>query len=395
MVARTTLLVVTLAVAGACASTHYDALTPEAMLPDLARLRTRADQLRNERGFVTVGRAGDEPIRLAYRHIPADDDEWLVVALHGVLADSGTWDYFLGALGGKREILLIDFPGCGKSDKPDPELLPPEAYTPDDLARQVLLVIRARVRPGQRIAVVGHSLGTLVILRMLGSPALLDEFAAEIAVIERAILFAPVDFAIACKQPVFEKIAHLSNFEVSIGRMLGILDETVAKGCSRGAADPDRYPREAVDRLIELLDDPARLEAAQYMLRRACPFDECECLDWDRVRELVAQYRNVTVPCLLVPGARDATFPCAMGYKLLAQLPKARLHVIEQCGHAVPTEAPEEAARLVDRFLDVSVEGYALVTDGVVPAPSRAGVRPSGPALPDRRSRIVQVCAKF
>lgn len=63
---------------------------------------------------------------------------------------------------------------------------------------------------------------------------------------------------------------------------------------------------------------------------------------WPRLGE-------ITVPVLVVTGARDTRF-CALGERLAAGLPDARLVVIEGAGHAVPFERPDAFVAAVRAF---------------------------------------------
>jgi len=58
---------------------------------------------------------------------------------------------------------------------------------------------------------------------------------------------------------------------------------------------------------------------------------------WDRLREL-------TMPAVVVVGERDAKFR-ALGERLVAALPDARVEVVPGAGHAVHQEAPDAIAR--------------------------------------------------
>jgi len=60
---------------------------------------------------------------------------------------------------------------------------------------------------------------------------------------------------------------------------------------------------------------------------------------WDRLAEL-------PMPCDVVAGERDAKF-VALGERLVAALPNARLHVVAGAGHGVPREAPCEVAAVL------------------------------------------------
>lgn len=330
----------------ACASTYHSMPAPS---PELRALADAAAALPNERGRVAA--AGG--VELHYRQTRAES-EWLVVLLHGVLSDSRTWDYLAGDLGRDHALLLIDFPGCGLSDKPSPSEVGPLGYSPTALARHVYCALRARLGGHDappRVALVGHSLGTMVILRMLGDASLRAEFPDVLARIERAVLLSPVDFAVEKKDPTFAKIAKLTAVEVTIANITAILKERTAKVVRQGAVDPDGVPQAEAARLVEVLSDGPRRRAAQAMIIQAVPFTEDEFPDWPRIRALVADYANVDRPCLIVHGACDETFGVAVAYKLHAQLPDAWLHVLADRKHALPSEAPRQCAREIRGFL--------------------------------------------
>jgi len=62
---------------------------------------------------------------------------------------------------------------------------------------------------------------------------------------------------------------------------------------------------------------------------------------WDRLGEL-------TMPAAVLVGERDAKFR-ALGERLAATLPDARLEVVPGVGHRVHLEAPEALARAIER----------------------------------------------
>ena len=65
---------------------------------------------------------------------------------------------------------------------------------------------------------------------------------------------------------------------------------------------------------------------------------------WDRLGTL-------GMPALVVWGEDDAAIPVAVGERLAAALPDARLHVLAGCGHLPTLERPAEVAALVDAWL--------------------------------------------
>ena len=65
-------------------------------------------------------------------------EERVVVFVHGVLANRSTWRFIVGDLGCDHSILLVDLPGSGASDKPNPAVVGEGFYAPDSLAQMTL-----------------------------------------------------------------------------------------------------------------------------------------------------------------------------------------------------------------------------------------------------------------
>ena len=104
--------------------------------------------------------------------------------------------------------------------------------------------------------------------------------------VERAVLLAPVDFAVERKHPTFEEVADLSGFSVTVGDALGLLRKQVAHSVYYGAGNPGRMPQEEADRLEEILRCSDTRLPAQAMIRQAVPFTSEERPDWPRIERL-------------------------------------------------------------------------------------------------------------
>jgi pimeloyl-ACP methyl ester carboxylesterase len=340
---------VILVLLAACANTRGK-LPPLEEVDDLWQLSRAAAALPNATGFVEVGKVDGQPIKLYFRHTRAKESQGTVVLLHGLLSDSRAWDLVLGDLGRDHDVLLIDLMGCGKSDKPDPDDIGEQGYSPTALARQVLEVTRERTKD-RRVTVVGHSLGGMVILRMLGAPALRREYKDVVRRIEHAVLVSTPSFAVERVHPTFEEIAGLSDIAVALADVFEVLGERVARSVYYGAGDPSRMPRGEADRAEGALRRRATRRAAQAMIRQAVPFTKQRRPDWDKIDRLVADYRNVDVPCLILWGARDETFSVAVGHMLRDQLPQAELRILPRRMHQLPVEAPRDCASYIRRFV--------------------------------------------
>jgi pimeloyl-ACP methyl ester carboxylesterase len=345
-----------------CAS-PYRKLSASTDVPRLSRLERHAATLPGRTYRIPVeGREGDLR-RLTVEEIGEGDGERLVVLLHGVLSDRTTWRYVAGDLGRSEHLMLVDLLGCGESDRPDPEVLGPHGYGATAQARRVLQALRTRIRwpdAPARLALVGHSLGGAVILRMLGDPELQSDFADVVERVDRVVLLSPLDFAVEKVHPTFDDIAKLGRTKVGLARMLGLLGREVTHSSLDAFADSGLATREDARRLADILKRRESRRPAQAMLRQAVPFHEkTRRPDWERIDELEADYVNVDVPTLILWGERDETLPVSMGYKLQAQLPDARLTVVKESMHSLQLERPGLTARLIREFLVEARDGSA------------------------------------
>jgi pimeloyl-ACP methyl ester carboxylesterase len=239
------------------------------------------------------------------------------------------------------------------SDCPDPANLGPHGYAPDAMAHRVLQALDAYLdtRTQQpKITLVGHSLGGLIALRMMGSHELRARYDRVARRVDRMVLLSPVDAEFVNPPATLRAMATVSPMEIAIGDATGILRRRVASGIHDSVFDPrQRALREDVDWLCAALTRTDTLLALQAILRQAVPMNG-DRPDWPAIRSIVADYANVDVPCIIVWGRYDETLPESMGFKLTAQIPTAELHVVEDCKHSVHLERPRLAAKLVREF---------------------------------------------
>jgi pimeloyl-ACP methyl ester carboxylesterase len=66
---------------------------------------------------------------------------------------------------------------------------------------------------------------------------------------------------------------------------------------------------------------------------------------------LTQRYAEITLPTLLLWGRGDRVVPLAVGERLAREMPEARLHVLEACGHLPAEECPDESFSVLTQFL--------------------------------------------
>jgi pimeloyl-ACP methyl ester carboxylesterase len=328
----------------------YPNLRSQAEIPCLAPLIQAYNHLPKTTRRVTTVRSRQR-IDIAVHQVGTSTHQTILICIPGVMGDSASFRFMVGALANDYDFWLIDPPGCGDSEKPDPKTLGRDGYGPSAMAERELQAIAAcfgECRRPVRALVVGHSLGGLVALRAFADPDLRARYAEVLNRVEGLVLLAPCNVFLNQANPDLASRAELSGLKVALGNGLGVIREAVAQHLAASYYHSHCLPREEVDHTVQVISDNATRNAFKAMLRQALPFDEkTRQPDFSQMLRLESWYTNVTLPCQIIWGKCDQTLYVAMGYMLERQLPNARLTVISDCKHSPNLECPAACARLV------------------------------------------------
>ena len=343
---------IAIATAG-CASTKYASLVNQRDVPDLATALEATNEHPNHTVMVpTRGPEGEPEVHIAIHKIESPGDRKLLVMIHGVFSNSSAWRFMVGDLAKDFDLWLIDLPGCGLSDKPAPEQMGPNGYSPPALGHRVLEALQtelAKRADDKPIGIVAHSLGGTVTLRMFGDPALRERFSAVTSRTDRLMLLSPFDVAINKMDPTFAQVAEANGLLIDAGAAIGYIQDRVAEGTLASVIDPKRALREEADLRISILTTPETRAAAQAMIRQATSW-KGRRPDWQVNLAATALYRNVKVPTLIIWGEQDEILPCAMGFKIAAQMHQADLVCVPEVMHSPELERPTLICRLIREF---------------------------------------------
>lgn len=250
------------------------------------------------------------------------------VLLHGYGASSFSWRAWVPALERRGRVLLVDLKGFGSAPQPDDG-----RYAPTDQAE---LVRRLLVqRDARDVTLVGHSLGGGVAL--LAALHLLDDGADRL---RRLVIVAGA----AYRQPLppFVSFAHRPRFSRLLLRILGA--RFVARAVLRTCVyDTTRITKEQVEGYAAPL---RRRGSARVLIDTALQIVPAG-LD-----ALTARYGEVDVPTLLLWGRQDPVVPLTTARRLAEALPRARLVLLDRCGHVPVEELPEASWQVLETFLD-------------------------------------------
>lgn len=240
-----------------------------------------------------------------------------VILLHGIGASSFAWRYTLPALLPHCTIFAPDMFGCGESDKPaiDYSIASLATYVAEFM--DVIGVAKADV--------IGHSLGGGIALQL--------------------------------SQLFPDRIARLGLVSTGgMGRELHwLLRITTLPGAS-GILGMLAHPRSRVAYASRIMER-RRMRRLRVEFDAAAPTVIDRLRAHDSRRAFLRMLRSVsdlkgqkmsalphlgqlTVPVLIIWGARDRTIPLAHARLALAVLPCAHLEILDQCFHRPQIEAP-------------------------------------------------------
>ena len=328
----------------------YANLRSENEIPCLAPLVRQYRDLPKRTRLVETTRDG-RMVRLAVTQVGSGRHARVMVCIPGVMGDHLAWRFVVGALAQDCDFWLIDPPGCGDSEAPNPKTLGPGGYSPSAMADRELQAIAACLtdcsQPVQ-LVMVGHSLGGLVAIRAFADPDLRLRHRQTLARFEGLVALAPADVLMPEPNQHLKAMSVLSGTKVKAASGLGLLREKVAEYMAEGFYASRCLSREEVDNAVHVIADNGHRLAFQAMLRDALPFDpKTGRPDLGRMQALESWYGNVDVPVQILWGNCDQTMPVHMGYKMAAQLPRARLTVLPDCRHTPNLEYPALCARLM------------------------------------------------
>lgn len=248
--------------------------------------------------------------------------------LHGYAGSSFTWRHWAPTLARRGRVLLVDMKGFGEAPKPDDG-----RYGPEHLADLVVQLVRDLDL--QRLTLIGHSLGGGVAL--IATLALRDSGERRL---HRLVLVASA--AYPQRLPPFVAFARRPLLSTLVIRLLG--PRVVIRAALRAIVyDRSSVTEQQVTAYARPLESREGIRALLDAGRQIVP---------DALDELSRRFSEIDLPTLVMWGRHDRVVPLTIGVRLAADLPNARLEILEECGHMPPEELPEASLAILQSFLD-------------------------------------------
>jgi pimeloyl-ACP methyl ester carboxylesterase len=257
-----------------------------------------------------------------------------VLLLHGIADSTRAWRHVMAPLAAEYDVIALDLPGCGRSDKPETD------YSLGAQAAAVRFFLDALSL--DLVTVVGHSLGGGVAMTFSYH---YPERVGRLALVASGGLGRDLHPMFkAATLPVVPKYVVRLLFDRRIRRVRNFVQLLYGQfGRDPLFVNPWAYRAELAE-LLEAMESPGAQAAFFSMLGSASNVAGQAVSALDRLH--LARF-----PFLIVWGKEDRVFPVAHGVRAATLVPHARLVVLDGCGHLPQIECADRFIRVLRRWL--------------------------------------------
>jgi len=263
-------------------------------------------------------------IRIYYTEAGQGDP---LILLHGFGETHATWEKLMPALARRHRVVSVDLKGAGYSDKPDDG----RYHVADQAAIVEALADKMHL---QGVTLVGHSLGGgVALMTALQWQSSGDHRLQRLILIDSAGMSDRPPRVIAeLRWPLFGPLMlYLANPTILVRQIL-----------SGNYDDPTLVEPRLVEAYARSLQSPGGRQALIMTARQVIP---------EHFPELIARYRTLDVPALIIWCREDRILPFSDAEKFGKTLPRATVRPLDRCGHSPQEEHPEETLRAMESFL--------------------------------------------
>ena len=250
-----------------------------------------------------------------------------IILLHGFGGCSYSWRFLAPELAKDHRVFTIDLKGYGLSDKPEDG-----NYAVSGQADLVAAFIRSQDL--HDLVIMGHSMGGGVTLMTY-----LKVREDEPGRIKSLVLIDSAGYP--QKMPWFIWLAKAPGLG-SVGGKLISPRFAAAQVLRKCYYYKDKITEEQIDTYAYYGSLPGAREAVVATAKQIVP---------DDIDALIAQYKTIRVPVLIVWGEEDEVVPLSVGKNFKRDIPGSELVILPKCGHMPPEEEPGETTRIVKEFL--------------------------------------------
>lgn len=285
---------------------------------------------------LVLGQHRGRPLEVSYWDNEHQGSGPALLLIHGLFDHKGTWQGLWPRLQDRFRLVAVDLVGFGHSSKPRLDDCPPSYRYSAAMHAENLREVIGRLGL-QQVVLAGHSLGGGIALYLCCT---WPELAGRL---RGLVLIAPA----AYPQPLPGYARQLADWRGAIlqwplvPRLVlgtGLAEWAVRRTLLRVFHDPAKIPAGSLEAAIGVLRTRDVFYAYQNAVRNIVPPDH---------EALVARFGQIGCPALVLWGRQDRIVPVEFAARLAAEIPAARLRIIEECGHAPHLEHPDLVAGVI------------------------------------------------
>jgi pimeloyl-ACP methyl ester carboxylesterase len=250
-----------------------------------------------------------------------------IVLLHGFMLSHQAFSTLIPLLSQNHDVLAIDLPGFGESDRPLPPRFSYELSAMADVVDEAMQVLKV-----SSAQVLGHSMGGGIGLTLA---------ARHPERVERLVMSNPAIYPLSLppeSAPLFWPTIGKLLWKRAVPRFM------LARSFrNEQVHDARSITREFLDYHWECFCRVDARESSYAMMRVLA-----------RLSNSNADPGKVRAPTLVVWGDEDRLIPISHGRRLAKTVPGARLLIVPATGHLPFLERPDEFLRQVGGFLDAA-----------------------------------------
>ncbi|MDQ6596706.1 alpha/beta hydrolase [Bacillus salipaludis] len=269
---------------------------------------------------VLTGHQQVNNINIYYEFYPKSTTDKTVILLHGFLSSTFTFRHLIPLLKQDYQVLSIDLPPFGKSDKSSRYV-----YSYKNLAQTVIKL--TELFGIKKMTLLGHSMGGQIVLNIL-------HMMPELA--DKAILLCSSSYLKRFGLPLI-LTSYIPYFHLFVKYWLARTG--VKKNLQDSLFNHSLINEEMINGYLQPFLQDKIFVALTKMIRHR---------EGDLPVEVL---HKIKTPCLLIWGEHDRSMPLHVGERLKKDLTNSELIVLKETGHAVPEERPEEVYQHIKRFL--------------------------------------------
>jgi pimeloyl-ACP methyl ester carboxylesterase len=244
-----------------------------------------------------------------------------MVLLHGIPTHSGLWDEVMPHLD-QYSVYAFDLLGFGESDKPGSSDI--------DIKSQAFFLLSVfKALSIKNAVIIGHDIGGGIAQYI----AVSNPEAVKAMVLMDSVCYDswPIEL-LSVKGKVQMLFEHLPE---------NVLDGLFVKYIEDGLYNKDRA-KQISQKYWKYIKDSSGIKSF---------LNAVESFDSKYTMEIAPLLRTIKTPTLVLWGKHDAYLRLSYAYRLSEDIKNSRIEVIEDGGHFLPEDQPEETAKSIDRFI--------------------------------------------